>query len=241
MTYAEKLELAALENQIVSLTGYLVLAYAGPPETTNCGSVDFHDWHLEVFERPQDHPPEVGDATPIIVETTPRLQNSLYQAGVRLEQLAALMRRPDMTYEPTGHPARRVRFTGYLLWDDDHNGAADIGPRITTKAKNGYNQPWRSTAFEIHPVLKIEALDALAPPVATATPDVAPPAIAPNPAGAVPSAVTVVEAVKIKIPYGETVIPRGTKLGIVSRNASTVTVHYLGQDVVVPLKSTDLQ
>jgi hypothetical protein len=26
------------------------------PETTNCGSANFHDWHLEVFENPSDHP-----------------------------------------------------------------------------------------------------------------------------------------------------------------------------------------
>ena len=30
-------ELDDCENRIVSLTGWLVLAYAGPPETTNCG------------------------------------------------------------------------------------------------------------------------------------------------------------------------------------------------------------
>jgi hypothetical protein len=50
---AQTQQLQALETQVVQLTGYLVLAYCGPTETTNCGSVDFHDWHLEVFER--DH------------------------------------------------------------------------------------------------------------------------------------------------------------------------------------------
>jgi hypothetical protein len=36
LTPAQKDELDSYENQIVSLTGWLVLAYAGPPETTNC-------------------------------------------------------------------------------------------------------------------------------------------------------------------------------------------------------------
>src|SRR5204863_3548573 len=38
---AQKDELDSYENQIVCLTGWLVLAYAGPPETTNCASPIF--------------------------------------------------------------------------------------------------------------------------------------------------------------------------------------------------------
>ena len=49
LTAEQKGELDRYENQIVSLTGWLVLAYAGPPETTNCGDAIFHDWHLEIF------------------------------------------------------------------------------------------------------------------------------------------------------------------------------------------------
>ena len=74
LTAAQKDELDQYENQIVSLTGWLVLAYAGPPETTNCGSALFHDWHLEIFENPSDHAPQVGDPTPIICEITPRTE-----------------------------------------------------------------------------------------------------------------------------------------------------------------------
>jgi hypothetical protein len=55
LTAAQKDQLDSYENQIVSLTGWLVLAYAGPPETTNCASANFHDWHLELFENPSDH------------------------------------------------------------------------------------------------------------------------------------------------------------------------------------------
>jgi hypothetical protein len=55
LSAAERQQLDQLEKQIVSFTGYLVLAYAGPPETTNCGSTDFHDWHFELFAQPPDH------------------------------------------------------------------------------------------------------------------------------------------------------------------------------------------
>ena len=150
-------QLESLEKQIVSLTAYLVLVYAGPPESTNCGSVDFHDWHLEMFERPLDHSPTVGDPTPIVCETTPRTQTALFNDGIRLQELSAFFRRPDLVSEPAAPKARRVRITGYLLWDDDHNGKADIGKIIESIGKNKYHHPWRSTAWEIHPVLKIEA------------------------------------------------------------------------------------
>ena len=46
--------------------------------------------------------------------------------------------------------------TGYLLWDDDHNGSADVGSTIQSFSKNGFHHPWRSTAWEIHPVIKLE-------------------------------------------------------------------------------------
>ena len=61
LTAEQKDQLSSLEKQIVSLTGWLNLAYAGPPETTNCGNAIFHDWHLEIFENPSDHAPQVGD------------------------------------------------------------------------------------------------------------------------------------------------------------------------------------
>jgi hypothetical protein len=234
----------ALEKQVVSLTGYLVLAYAGPPETTNCGSVDFHDWHLEVFEKSSDHPPQIGDATPIICEITPRTQNAIYKAGIRLVDIAGFMRRPDLTYEPTGHPAKKIRLTGYLLWDDDHNGAADVGTSIQSVGSNGFHHPWRSSAWEIHPVLKIEVLDGAtnAAPVAP----VATPAIAATPTPAplvttVAQTVTILEPLKINVAYGETVLPRGMQLKVISRDAQTVTVLYMETTVRLPLPSVEIR
>src|SRR5260370_3961043 len=65
LTSAQKDELDSYENQIVSLSGWLVLAYAGPPDTTNCGDAVFHDWHPETFASSSDHATQVGDPTPI--------------------------------------------------------------------------------------------------------------------------------------------------------------------------------
>lgn len=239
----QKQQLDALEKQVVSLTGYLVLAYAGPPETTNCASTDFHDWHLEVFEKPLDHPPEIGDPTPIICEITPRTQRAIFRDTIRLQALAGFLRAPDLTYEPTGHKAQRIRLTGFLTWDDDHDGAADVGATIQSIGANKYHNPWRATAWEIHPVMKIEALEAAAPGL-EAQPSPAQPTPVPS-ATAIPIAaspaeqfVTLTQPVKIKIPYGETTLPRGMKLSVVSRDAQTVTVRYLTGTQVIPVGST---
>jgi hypothetical protein len=159
LTEAQKDELDKYENQIVSLTGWLVLEYAGPPETTNCGSPVFHDWHLEIFENQSDHAPQVGDPTPIICEITPRTERQIFRDGIRLQSLTGFFRLPDVSYHATGHDACKVRVTGYLLWDDDHNGSADVGSSIEYFSNNGFHHPWRSTAWEVHPVMKIEVLE----------------------------------------------------------------------------------
>jgi hypothetical protein len=157
---AEKEQLGRLESQMVSLTGWLVLAYQGVPETTNCKSRDFLDWHLELLAEPTDHAAEIGDPTPIICEVTPRTEALLYRSGVRIQKLAAFIRLPDNSFVATGSKPHKIRVTGYLLWDDDHNSEdKDIGSFIGWFSNEGYHHPWRSTAWEIHPVLKIEDLE----------------------------------------------------------------------------------
>ncbi|MDQ6860876.1 MAG: hypothetical protein M3032_06945 [Verrucomicrobiota bacterium] len=234
----ERQQLAELEKQVVSYTGYLVLAYAGPPETTNCANVDFHDWHFEVFEKPQDHAPRVGDPTPIICEITPRTQNAIFNAGVRIQKLAGFFRRPDLETEPTSQPAQRVRITGLLLWDDEHNGSADVGTTVDRIAANKYHQPWRSTAWEIHPVLKIEPLEGAAVAPAPASP---PRAIAPAAPPLAAQQITIVDPVKVKIAYGETLLPRGMKLPLLSHDAVNARVTYMGETISVPLSATDFR
>ena len=246
---AQKQQLDSLEKQVISLTGWLVLAYAGPPEMTNCGSTDLHDWHLELSEKPADHPPQIGDPTPIICEITPRTQRAVYRDNIRIQALAGFFRRPDLTFEPTGHNPRQIRVTGYLLWDDEHNETADVGPKIQSGGTNKYHRPWRSTGWEIHPVMKIEPLEGglistpakvSMPPTRTEAPAAATPPVAPR-EPTPRQFLTLTQPVKIKIPYGETVLPRGMKLPIVSRDPQTVVVKYMDATHTIPIASTDLQ
>jgi hypothetical protein len=248
----QRQQLDSFEKEIVTLTGWLNLAYAGPPESTNCGSSDFHDWHLEVSEKPSDHGPRVGDPTPIICEITPRTQRAIYRDNIRIQNMTAFFRRPDMTDEPTGHPARKIRLTGFLAWDDEHNGSADVGTTVARFAANGFHQPWRSTAWEIHPVIKIEVLDATSAekpssPTATPAPSETVAAAPPEPTAAAPPTATpqqfatIVQPIKIKIPYGETTLAPGTKLPIVSRSGQTVVVKFMDGTQSIPISSTDLR
>ena len=159
LTAAQKDQLDSYENQIVSLTGWLVLAYPGQAETANCGSPIFHDWHLEIFAEPSDHAPRVGDATPIICEITPRTERRIYRDGVRIQALTGFFRLQDLSYHATAHTAKKVCVTGYLMWDDQHNRSGHVGTTVQYFSSDGFHHPWRSTAWEIHPVMKIDVIE----------------------------------------------------------------------------------
>ena len=127
---------------------------------------------------------------------------------------------------------------------------------------NRYHNPWRSTAWEIHPVIKVVPVDgALAEPAAVTAPaqsapnppaeNMPAPVATPSQAASTPvptstpppppQFVTITQSVKIKIPYGETVLPRGTRVPVTSRTGPTVNVEYMGGTYAVPVTSTDLQ
>jgi len=156
---SQRQQLESLEKQIVSLTGWLVLSYPGLAETANCGDDNYHDWHLEIFQNVSDHAPQIGDPTPIICEITPRTERLLYKDGVRIQSLTGYFRRQDMSFQSAGHHPKKIRVTGFLMWDDDHNGPTDVGKTVQWFSSDGYHHPWRSTAWEIHPAMRIEVAE----------------------------------------------------------------------------------
>ena len=76
-----------------------------------------------------------------------------------------------------------------------------------------------------------------APPVLNASKAV------PSPAApaVTPTTVRIVRPVTIQIPYGQSVLPVGMQLPVVSRDAQSVRVKYMGATQTVPITSTDLK
>jgi len=162
LTHEAEAKLAAIQTQIVSVTGWVVLAYASHSESCNCNSEEFRDWHIELVPKPFDHAPQIGDLTAIICEVTPRTEAVLYRAGIRLQKLAAFInlgKQPNVVAHPTGSAPHQVRVTGYLMWDDEHTKPGkDTGPTIERSGQSYYHHPYRASAWEIHPILKIDDL-----------------------------------------------------------------------------------
>jgi hypothetical protein len=65
------------------------------------------------------------------------MEQSLYREGIRIQSLVGFFRLQDRRFQSTGHKAQKIRVTGYLMCDDDHNGSADAGSRIQSFGTNG--------------------------------------------------------------------------------------------------------
>jgi hypothetical protein len=62
-------------------------------------------------------------------------------------------------------------------------------------------------------------------------------------ASAAPAAqfVTLTAPIEVAIQYGKTLLPRGTRLKLISRDGAKINVTYLDQSVVIPISATDLK
>jgi hypothetical protein len=77
----------------------------------------------------------------LIVEVTPPMRD--WAAAQRRDWSTATLQR-----QLTG---RRVRFEGWLLFDDEHDEESE-------NTRPGDRDNWRATAWEIHPVTSIEVM-----------------------------------------------------------------------------------
>jgi len=118
------------------IEGYVVRVHDAGPESANCFSPTRLDAHIEVALGP-DAPPSQR----LIVEVTPPMRD--WAARQFRDWSTATLERQLV--------GRRVRFEGWLLFDDEHDEEAE-----NTRAGNDDN--WRATAWEIHPVTSITVL-----------------------------------------------------------------------------------
>jgi hypothetical protein len=121
-------------SRAARIEGYVVSVAAARTEAANC--YWGRDTHIHIGSRP--------DATPrehVVIETTPRLEAWARSQG--WDWAEETLKRQLI--------GRLVRFEGWLLFDSSHAMESEhIAP--------GAQHNWRATAWEIHPVTKIEVL-----------------------------------------------------------------------------------
>lgn len=124
------------EARAAALEGYVVEVKAAGPEAANCFSPARRDTHIHIAARPDAPARET-----VVLEVTPRLEG--WAAGRGLDWSEAALRR-DLA-------GRWCRFEGWLFFDAGHAEEAE-----NTAPGGGGN--WRATAWEVHPVTRIEAV-----------------------------------------------------------------------------------
>ena len=143
------------------------------------------------------------------------------------------------------HPI--ITVIGKAFYDIDHSG------KDTHTNRRNYDQSL--AVWEIHPVMKIAVGPSDSPSIAAtssmpeksaaaSTPAFSPPPVAapiPQPPAVTSEQfVTLTKPVTIQIQYGSTVLPAGTKLPVLSRDAQNVDVRYLNSRYSIPTSSTDM-
>jgi hypothetical protein len=116
-------------SRAARVEGYVVSISSGPLEAANCFCR--RDIHIMLAAR-TDAPPREQ----VVLEVTPRIETTKEWSLEKLQQ------------ELTG---RRVRFEGWLFFDVLHAGESE-------NTAPGRVNNWRATAWEVHPVTKIEVL-----------------------------------------------------------------------------------
>ncbi len=122
------------------ITGYVWDVKPGGVESCNCQAkaVDDRDTHIELVLNPMDG----KSATKrVIVEVTPRWRAKMAAKGVDWKTQA--LRDTFL--------GRWVRVQGWLVLDVEHLDASE-------NTAPGRPQNWRATAWEVHPITAIEAV-----------------------------------------------------------------------------------
>lgn len=95
----------------------------------------------------------VTDTLPIVTELTPQWQRG--SRNWRMDRLVPELRPHDWGRPPWPNGPRRVRISGWLLYDHPHD------PQVRRKETRGSRDPLarRYSGWEIHPVTRIELWD----------------------------------------------------------------------------------
>lgn len=127
------------DSEGATVEGYVAEVKPGGVETVNCGARNLadRDTHIVIAIDPA-HAAADED---VIVEVTPRWRGRMAAHGV------------DWSTHTLEHELRKhwVRVSGWMFWDAEHWAQSEH----TAPGRAG---DWRATAWEIHPVTRIDVL-----------------------------------------------------------------------------------
>jgi hypothetical protein len=124
------------ETRAASVEGYVVEVRRAGAEAANCFSPARRDIHIHLAARP-----DAGARESVVLEVTPRWAERAAARG--LDWSEAALRRELL--------GRWCRFEGWLYFDAGHAGEAE-------NTAPGAAGNWRATAWEVHPLTRIEAV-----------------------------------------------------------------------------------
>jgi len=132
-------------SRAARLEGYVVSVTAGPLELVNCFCR--RDAHINVALQPQASAREI-----VVLEVTPALRDLISRTGNTEAQDQSLVL-TDWSTETLQKKltGRWVRFEGWLFYDGQHESEAE-------NTAPGRAANWRATAWELHPVTRIELI-----------------------------------------------------------------------------------
>jgi len=136
-------DLQARESQPVVLEGYLALVKDGGQEGTNCKSPTRKDVHMEIVDTDAADP-KSNRGQHVITEVTPWFEEAVttWTKGT-IGLYAAYV---DGYSGNQLRPPTKIRVYGWLFYDEAHVSDGSIGQ-------------WRGTAWEIHPITRIEVFE----------------------------------------------------------------------------------
>jgi hypothetical protein len=130
------------ESKTVMLQGFLALAKDGGQEGVNCKSNTRLDTHMELVDTDAQDP-KTNRGRHVIAEITPWFHEAVPSWSTQaLSQFASYI--ADYKAPAEKNPPTPVRVYGYLFFDEAHATGATS---------------WRGTAWEVHPITKIEVFE----------------------------------------------------------------------------------
>jgi len=139
-------------SRAARIEGYAVSIASGPHEAANCYCRP--DIHIMLAPRPDAPPREqiVMEVTPRIKATNQTQSPPPFAAPSSEASTPGVVPLQDWSVERLKRViGRRVRFEGWLFFDSPH--AAESENTAVGRANN-----WRASAWELHPITKIEIL-----------------------------------------------------------------------------------